>query len=196
MNLTDIFVNIFIIAFLLFVNGFFVSAEFALVKVRKTRIEQLVKEGSFSAKLALNAINDLDKFIKEKGVEFTKNLINMENINEAQNYLGITFGSELKEYILEYGYLAYEYAELYGINSIQLMESDMIKETKRLHELFPKTANLIIIENQGDGDYYLVDSNDNVYEYISDIDELTDVKMSLFDYILNRFTEVDSAIGS
>lgn len=41
--------------------------------------------------------NDLDKFIKEKGVEFTKNLINMENINEAQNYLGITFGSELKE---------------------------------------------------------------------------------------------------
>lgn len=140
--------------------------------------------------------NDLDKFIKEKGVEFTKNLINMENINEAQNYLGITFGSELKEYILEYGYLAYEYAELYGINSIQLMESDMIRETKRLHELFPKTANLIIIENQGDGDYYLVDSNDNVYEYISDIDELTDVKMSLFDYILNRFTEVDSAIGS
>lgn len=140
--------------------------------------------------------NDLDKFIKEKGVEFTKNLINMENINEAQNYLGITFGSELKEYILEYGYLAYEYAELYGINSIQLMESDMIKETKRLHELFQKTANLIIIENQGDGDYYLVDSNDNVYEYISDIDELTDVKMSLFDYILNRFTEVDSAIGS
>ena len=120
----------------------------------------------------------------------------MENINEAQNYLGITFGSELKEYILEYGYLAYEYAELYGINSIQLMESDMIKETKRLHELFQKTANLIIIENQGDGDYYLVDSNDNVYEYISDIDELTDVKMSLFDYILNRFTEVDSAIGS
>ena len=127
--------------------------------------------------------NDLDKFIKEKGVEFTKNLINMENINEAQNYLGN-------------GYLAYEYAELYGINSIQLMESDMIKETKRLHELFQKTANLIIIENQGDGDYYLVDSNDNVYEYISDIDELTDVKMSLFDYILNRFTEVDSAIGS
>ncbi len=51
------------IAFLLFSNGFFVAAEFAMVKVRKTRIEQLVKEGNFNAKIALEAIKDLDKFI-------------------------------------------------------------------------------------------------------------------------------------
>ncbi len=55
--------NLFVIAFLLFSNGFFVAAEFAMVKVRKTRIEQLVKEGNFSAKIALEAIKDLDKFI-------------------------------------------------------------------------------------------------------------------------------------
>ena len=55
--------NLFLIAFLLFSNGFFVAAEFAMVKVRKTRIEQLVKEGNFNAKIALEAIKDLDKFI-------------------------------------------------------------------------------------------------------------------------------------
>ena len=55
--------NLFLIVFLLFSNGFFVAAEFAMVKVRKTRIEQLVKEGNFSAKIALEAIKDLDKFI-------------------------------------------------------------------------------------------------------------------------------------
>lgn len=55
--------NLFVIAFLLFSNGFFVAAEFAMVKVRKTRIEQLVKEGNFNAKIALEAIKDLDKFI-------------------------------------------------------------------------------------------------------------------------------------
>ena len=35
----SIFLNLFIIAFLLFANGFFVASEFAMVKVRKTRIE-------------------------------------------------------------------------------------------------------------------------------------------------------------
>lgn len=59
----NLFFNLFLIAFLLFSNGFFVAAEFAMVKVRKTRIEQLVKEGNFSAKIALEAIKDLDKFI-------------------------------------------------------------------------------------------------------------------------------------
>lgn len=55
--------NLFLIAFLLFSNGFFVASEFAMVKVRKTRIEQLVNEGNFSAKIALEALKDLDKFI-------------------------------------------------------------------------------------------------------------------------------------
>lgn len=55
--------NLFIIVFLLFSNGFFVASEFAMVKVRKTRIEQLVKEGDFNAKIALEALKDLDKFI-------------------------------------------------------------------------------------------------------------------------------------
>lgn len=59
----NIFFNLFIIVFLLFSNGFFVASEFAMVKVRKTRIEQLVNEGNFNAKIALEALKDLDKFI-------------------------------------------------------------------------------------------------------------------------------------
>jgi len=59
----NIYFNLFLIAFLLFSNGFFVASEFAMVKVRKTRIEQLVNEGNFSAKLAMEALKDLDKFI-------------------------------------------------------------------------------------------------------------------------------------
>lgn len=39
------------------------ASEFAMVKVRKTRIEQLVNEGNHNAKIALEAIKDLDKFI-------------------------------------------------------------------------------------------------------------------------------------
>ncbi len=63
MNLTDILINIFVIAFLLFVNGFFVAAEFALVKVRKTRLEQLCNEGNSSAKRALKLVNNTNKML-------------------------------------------------------------------------------------------------------------------------------------
>lgn len=63
MSLSDIFVNIFIIVFLLFVNGFFVAAEFALVKVRKTRLEQLCNEGNRNAKRALKLVNDMNKML-------------------------------------------------------------------------------------------------------------------------------------
>ena len=63
MSLSDIFVNIFIIVFLLFVNGFFVAAEFSLVKVRKTRLEQLSNEGHSNAKRALKLVNNTNKML-------------------------------------------------------------------------------------------------------------------------------------
>ena len=63
MNLTDILINIFVIAFLLFVNGFFVAAEFALVKVRKTRLEQLCHEGNVNARRALKLVNNTNKML-------------------------------------------------------------------------------------------------------------------------------------
>ena len=63
MNIPDIFINIFIIAFLLFVNGFFVAAEFSLVKVRKTRLEQLCNDGNSKAKTALRLVNNVNKML-------------------------------------------------------------------------------------------------------------------------------------
>lgn len=63
MDLTDFFINIFIIVFLLFVNGFFVAAEFSLVKVRKTRLEQLCYEGNSNAKKALKLVEDVNKML-------------------------------------------------------------------------------------------------------------------------------------
>lgn len=44
-------------------NGFFVAAEFALVKVRATRIEQLVNEGKGAARVVQYQIHHLDTYI-------------------------------------------------------------------------------------------------------------------------------------
>jgi len=44
-------------------NGFFVAGEFALVKVRATRVDQLVAEGKGVARLVQNEIQHLDRYI-------------------------------------------------------------------------------------------------------------------------------------
>ncbi len=48
---------------LVFVNGFFVAAEFALVSVRRTRVDQLANEGSSRAKLTQRVLKDLELYI-------------------------------------------------------------------------------------------------------------------------------------
>src|SRR5256712_10651912 len=44
-------------------NGFFVAAEFSIVTVRKTRIDQLIAEGRRSAVAVRRAITDPDRYI-------------------------------------------------------------------------------------------------------------------------------------
>lgn len=55
--------NILLVILLVIGNGFFVAAEFALVAVRKSRIEALVEEGSNSAKRLLGILNNLNEYI-------------------------------------------------------------------------------------------------------------------------------------
>ncbi|OPH46975.1 hypothetical protein BC351_12950 [Paenibacillus ferrarius] len=52
-----------LVIFLVLLNGFFVAAEFALVKVRQSRIQQLVNEGSGKAKFANTVTSKLDTYL-------------------------------------------------------------------------------------------------------------------------------------
>lgn len=56
-------VALLIVSFLLFVNGFFVAMEFALVAVRKTRIDQLVRQKVRGAASVQRAKHDVDDFV-------------------------------------------------------------------------------------------------------------------------------------
>ncbi|AGK99048.1 hemolysin family protein [Clostridium pasteurianum] len=58
-----IFINIIIVILLVFMNGFFVATEFAMVKVRKSRIETLVHEGNKSARFTEKVVNDLNSYL-------------------------------------------------------------------------------------------------------------------------------------
>ena len=79
----NIFFNLFVIALLLLSNGFFVASEFAMVSVRKTRIAQLSKEGHFQAKVALEALKDLDKFIAAVQLGVTISSIGLGWVGES-----------------------------------------------------------------------------------------------------------------
>lgn len=51
------------VAFFVFLNAFFVAAEFGLVSVRPTRIEELVEQGNANAVVVRRALADPDRFI-------------------------------------------------------------------------------------------------------------------------------------
>ncbi len=133
----------------------------------------------------------LAAYIKEHEVEYCEDRVNDEFVPKIEEVLGVKLGSFLVEYILQYGYLIYGSMELYGITKRQGLESDLIKQTEYLHKYFDKTGSFIAIENVGDGDYYLVDSSDNVFEYDSELDELIDTKKKFEDYIIGRFSEME-----
>lgn len=56
-------VRLIAVLLLVLANGFFVATEFALVSVRRTRIEQLSAEGSRAARTVRRALNHLDQYI-------------------------------------------------------------------------------------------------------------------------------------
>jgi CBS domain containing-hemolysin-like protein len=60
---THVGLGLFSILALVFANGFFVAAEFSLVTVRKTRIDQLIAEGHRGARTVRRALDDPDSYI-------------------------------------------------------------------------------------------------------------------------------------
>lgn len=131
----------------------------------------------------------LDEFVENNEVDYSYNRVNETFLSEIEKKVGVRIGEQLKRYIMNYGYLGYKYIELLGINSSQGFESDMIKQTLLLHKRFDTTKNLIALEDQGDGDYYLVDETDMVYRFIPD-NNISKTGIDLDDYILNRFMTV------
>jgi CBS domain containing-hemolysin-like protein len=59
----DIFLKLLAVAGLVLANGFFVAAEFALVSVRRTRVQELIAQGNRAAAVVRRAIQDPDRFI-------------------------------------------------------------------------------------------------------------------------------------
>lgn len=113
-------------------------------------------------------------------------------IEESEQLVGLKFGDEMTEYLLRYGYLAYEYVEFYGITAKKGVESSLVKKAIYLHNYYPETKGFVPLEDRGEGDYALVNSEDRVYSYDCSLKEMVDTGLSLFDYIKQRFESVQN----
>ena len=58
---------------LVLLNGFFVAAEFALVRVRRAKVEEDAEEGQRGAAMVLRQLDDLSKYLAacQLGITFT-----------------------------------------------------------------------------------------------------------------------------
>lgn len=104
---STITINWIIVFLLLLVNAFFVAAEFAVVRARRTRIEQLTKEGNVEAKLALKALEDVNFFIAAVQV----------GVTVASIGIG-WFGSPTVEKMLEHILVNFPNVSVYAANTI------------------------------------------------------------------------------
>jgi CBS domain containing-hemolysin-like protein len=73
---------IFLLVLLIFVNGFFVAAEFALVRSRTSRMEELAKGGARGAELALREIERIDEYLSAAQVGITMASIGLGFLGE------------------------------------------------------------------------------------------------------------------
>ena len=67
---------------LVFANGFFVAAEFSIVTVRKTRVDQLIAEGHWAAQAVRRAVTDPESYIAATQLGITMASIGLGWIGE------------------------------------------------------------------------------------------------------------------
>ena len=71
-----------LVIFLVLANGFFVASEFALVAVRKSRIEATAAEGNAAAKRLLGMLNNLNAYISATQLGITLSSLGLGWIGE------------------------------------------------------------------------------------------------------------------
>src|SRR6186713_2280323 len=81
-SFTGIVWRIAILLALVLANGFFVAAEFSIVTVRKTRVDQLIAEGQMGARAVRRAVSDPDSYIAATQLGITMASIGLGWIGE------------------------------------------------------------------------------------------------------------------
>lgn len=88
-----IWMNVVIIALLIAFTAFFVASEFAIVKVRSTRIDQLLSEGNKQAEAAKKVITNMDVYLSatQVGITITSLILGWQGESTVRELLNPIF---------------------------------------------------------------------------------------------------------
>ena len=86
---------------LVLLNGFFVAAEFALVRIRRSRVEEAAEEGKRQARIVLRQLDDLSRYLAacQLGITFTSLGIGFLGEPAVADLLEGAFGEEAPEWV-------------------------------------------------------------------------------------------------
>lgn len=86
--MTVVILKLFVVGVLLMLNAFFVAAEFSIVRIRPTRLTQLIKEGNIGAKYTRAVVGKLDAYLSACQIGITLASVGLGWVGEpAMAYL-------------------------------------------------------------------------------------------------------------
>jgi CBS domain containing-hemolysin-like protein len=106
-SLQIILLKILSVIILVFINGFFVAAEFAIVAVRKSRVETMAADGTAAAKRLLDILNNLNPYLSASQLGITLASLGLGALGEpvVEAILGnwLNYLPESARHIVSYG---------------------------------------------------------------------------------------------
>ena len=115
--------NLILVLILVLLNAFFVVSEFSIVKIRKTKLEELVHNGNKRAKIALKITDNLDSYLSAIQLGITLASLGLGWIGEpaVSKLLENTLGKYIHEFFDELElyddkYNNHHYTSKYAIN--------------------------------------------------------------------------------
>ena len=110
-------------------------------------------------------------------------------INKYEQILDVKFGSEYRTFLSKYGCLSVEYLEFYGIcrnNKAVPSSIHVTQEIRKLKKNLP--LNLVIFYELGNGVYFGVNENDNVYKIY--LDDVVDIQQSFKSFVIEKIKQL------
>ncbi len=125
-------------------------------------------------------------------IEKNKNILKSKPVKDEviQRYadeLGVSFGQEFKEYIKRFGCISIGSLEFYGICGDNDKIPSAIHATKMMRKHIPTLSkDLIVFYEVGDGSFYCIDSQDEVY--LCEFDKCSKYNMKFEQFILKQLS--------
>ena len=105
---------IFISLILVFLNGFFVAAEFAIVKVRRTRLKELEGQGISAARVSILCVDQLDEHLSatQLGITLVSLALGWAGEESFYNLLYLAFPKQAAENSSQFHFVALTFSFL------------------------------------------------------------------------------------